>query len=83
MMSQLTTRDEGLNKQLKPQIYQGKGRGQSRNFTIYAIIISEVIKIGTDQIADTEEFSMDKIEVGLDKDKVIGMIIGEEILEAM
>ena len=32
MMSQLATRDKGLNKQFKPKIYQGRGRGQSRNF---------------------------------------------------
>ena len=32
MMSQLTTKDGCLNKQFKPKIYQGRGRGQSRNF---------------------------------------------------
>ena len=32
MMSQLTTKDKGVNRQLKPKIYQGRGRGQSRNF---------------------------------------------------
>ena len=32
MMSQLTTKDEGLNKQFKPKIYQGRRRGQSREF---------------------------------------------------
>ena len=30
MMSQLTTKDECLNKQFKPKIYQGRRRGQSR-----------------------------------------------------
>ena len=29
MMSQLASMDKGINKQLKPQIYQIKGRGQS------------------------------------------------------
>ena len=32
MMSQLTMKDDGLNKQFKPKIYQGRGRGQSRKF---------------------------------------------------
>ena len=31
MMSQLTTKDGGLKKQFKPKLYQGRGRGQSRN----------------------------------------------------
>ena len=30
MMSQLTTKDEGLNIQFKPKIYQGRRGGQSR-----------------------------------------------------
>ena len=32
IMSQLTTKDEGFNKQFKPKIYQGRSRGQSRKF---------------------------------------------------
>ena len=32
MMSQLTIKDEGFNKQFKPMIYQGSRRGQSRKF---------------------------------------------------
>ena len=32
MMSKLTSQDDNLNKQFKPKIYQGKWRGQSRNF---------------------------------------------------
>ena len=28
VMSQLTMKDEGLNKQFKPKIYQGRGRDQ-------------------------------------------------------
>ena len=32
MMTQLTTKDEGLNKQAKPKMYQGRRRGQSRKF---------------------------------------------------
>ena len=32
MMSKLTAKDDGLNKQFKPKIFQGKRRGQTRNF---------------------------------------------------
>ena len=40
---------------------------------INVIMIEEVIKIGTDQIAEIEEFSMDKIEVDLGMDRTIEM----------
>ena len=46
-------------------------------------MIEEVIKIDTDQIVEIEEFSIDKIEVDLGINKIIEMIIGEEILEVM
>ena len=32
MMRQLTMKDKSLNSQFKPEVYQGRGRGQSRNF---------------------------------------------------
>ena len=32
MMSKLTAEDDGLNKQFKSKIFQGKRRGQTRNF---------------------------------------------------
>ena len=32
MMSKLTAKDDGTNKQFKPKIFQSKGRGQTRNF---------------------------------------------------
>ena len=35
MMEKLTTRDNGTNRQFKPQIYQSKTRGQSRHFLWY------------------------------------------------
>ena len=53
MMNKLATRDNGMNRQFKPQIYQSKRRGESRNFLIHVIMIEEMIKIGTDQIAET------------------------------
>ena len=54
---------------------------------INIIKIEEIIKIGIDQIAEIEEFSlvvefsMDKMEVDLGMHKVTGIIIGEETLE--
>ena len=44
---------------------------------IYAIMISEIIRIGTDHIVVTGEISIDKIEV----DQGMNKIIGGEILE--
>ena len=32
MVTKLTTQDDGQDKQFKPKIYQGKRRGQMRNF---------------------------------------------------
>ena len=46
-------------------------------------MINGIIKIGIDHIAEIEEISIDKIEVGLGMNKITGMIIGEEILEVM
>ena len=52
-------------------------------------MIEEIIKIGMDKIVELEEFSlvveisMDKIEVDLGMNKITGMIIGEEKIEAM
>ena len=49
---------------------------------INVIMIEEVIKLGTDLIVEIEEFSLvDKIEVDLAMNKIIEMIIGEEIVE--
>ena len=32
VMSKLTAKDEGTNKQFNPEIFQSKRRGQKRNF---------------------------------------------------
>ena len=51
---------------------------------IHPVMIEEIIKIGTNQIAEIGEFNLvDKVEVGQGMNKIIGMIIGEEILEAL
>ena len=51
---------------------------------ILIIMIEEIIKIDIDQIVEIEEFSLvDKVEVDQAMSKIIGMIIGEEILGVM
>ena len=47
------------------------------NFMIDAIMINEIIKIGTDKIVVTEKISIEKIEVNQGMNK----IIGDKILE--
>ena len=48
------------------------------------IMIKEIIRIGIDQVVETEEFHMDKIiEVDRGMNKAIGMTLEEETLEAM
>ena len=63
MMNQLTTKDKGLNRQFKPRYTKVEAEANPELFTIDAIMISEVIKIGIDQIEEVELFSMNKIEV--------------------
>ena len=47
-------------------------------------MIEEIIKIDIDQIVETGEFNLvDRVEVDQGMSKIIGMIIGEEILEVM
>ena len=51
---------------------------------IYLIMIEEIIKIAIGKIAEIEEFSLvDKVEVDQGMSKIIGMIIGQEILGVM
>ena len=78
MIGKLATRGSRSVRQFKPQIYQGKGRGQNRVIMIDAIIIRKVIRIDTGQIVKIGD-SIDRIEAGLGKNK----IIGEVILEVM
>ena len=72
MMDKLATRDNRINKWFKPQIDQSKRRDRVEIFMINIIMIEEIIKIGSEQI-----------EVDLGMNKIIWMIIGEEILEVM
>ena len=51
-------------------------------FMIHIIMTDEIIKIGIDQIVETGEFNLlDKAEVKQGINRIIRMIIGEEILE--
>ena len=82
MTSKIAVKDDGTNKQFKPQIYQSKRREQTRNF---------YDKCNYDQRNYQNryrsnlvvELSMDKIiELDQGMNKTIGMNIGEKILEA-
>ena len=89
IMSQLTTKDEGLNRQFNLRYTKVEAEANQEIFIIDAIMISEVIKIDIDQIVEIEEcslvvdLSMDKIEVDQGMNKITAMIIGENILEVM
>ena len=56
MMNKLTTQDDSQNKQFKPKIYQGKRRGQTRNFYDRLPMIKAMIKIAIDQTMEIEEY---------------------------
>ena len=46
--------------------------------------MKEIIKIGTDQIVETGEFNLvNKVEVDHGMNRIIGITVGEEILEVM
>ena len=68
---------------LNPRYTKVEVEANPEFFTIDAVMISQVIRIGIDQIAEVEEISIDKIEVDLGMNKITGMIIGEGILEVM
>ena len=79
MIGKLATRDSGAGRQLKPQIYQGRGRGQIEVTMTDAIMISEPIRTKIDKILEIED-SIDRTEVGLDMNKIIGEVISEVTL---
>ena len=84
MSCKLTTRDSRTNRQFKPQIYQCKKGDRVEMFMICIILIEDSLKIGIDKIVETGEFSLvDKVEGDLGMNRIIGIIIGEEILEVM
>ena len=80
MIGKLPARDNGTNRQLKPQFIRAKEGDKVEIFMNQVTMIEEIIKIGRDQIAETGEFKLvDKIEV----DQGMNKIIDEKILEAM
>ena len=79
-MGKLATRDSGKNRQFKPQIYQSKRRGQSRNFydTYYCDRGNYQNRYGS--IPEVKEFNvLSKIEVY----QCMNKPTGEKILEVM
>ena len=72
MIGKLATR------QIKPQIYQGKGRGKIEVIMIDSIIVSGDIRTDVGQIVKIGD-CIDRIKVGIGMNK----IIGEVILEVM
>ena len=80
MIGKLATRDSRTNGQFRPQIHQSRGRGQNRNYN------QRKIRIGTDlitdQIAETED-NIDKMEAGLDMNKILEEVILGETLDIM
>ena len=88
MMSKLTAKDEGTNRQFKPKIFQSKGRARQVISMTDITMMREIIRIGIDQIVEIREFhlvvelSVDKIiEIDQGMNKSIGMTLKEEILE--
>ena len=64
--------------QFKPQIYQGRGRGQNRcNYDRCNYDQQSYQNRYIGQIVETED-SIDRIEVGLGMNKIIGHEISEE-----
>ena len=77
-MGKLVARDSEANRPFKPQIYQSKRRGQSRNFMTHIIMTEESTETDIDLIVMIGEISMNRIEVGQNMNK----ISGEKTLEA-
>ena len=69
MIGKLATRDSGTGRQFKPQIYQNRGRGQNRSSYDRNNYNQWSYQTGIIQIVVTGD-SIDKIEVGLDMNKI-------------
>ena len=79
-MGKLAARDNGNNRQFKPQIYQSRKGDKVEIFMTQINMIGENFNVGIDQTVEIGEFNLlDKIEV----DQGMSKIIGEDILEAM
>ena len=84
MMGKLVTRDNGTSRQFKAQIYQSKRRGQSRKlYDIHNYDRGNYKNRYRSKSGDRRIQFSGQIEVDQGMSKIIGMIIGEEILEVM
>ena len=83
MIRKLTAQGSNQNKLFKPEIYQGKRRGKTRNYSDqgkYKIDTDQIVEIGECHLE--VELSMDRtIEESRDVLTIIEMTLGEEILE--
>ena len=79
-MSQLATRNKGVNRQFEPKINQGRARGQARNYyNNQGYTQWSYQDRYRSSSVETEEINIDRIGVGQNMDQ----IIGEKTLEIM
>ena len=71
MIGKLATRDSGESRQFKPQIHQGRGTGQNRGNYDRCNYDQQIVRKGTGQTVETED-NIDRTEVGLGRNKIIG-----------
>ena len=70
MIGKLVTRDSAASRQFKPEIHQGRGRGQNRgNYDRCTVTISKAIRTDIGHIVETED-NIDRTEVGLGMNKI-------------
>ena len=80
MIGKLATRDSGMNKQLKPQIHQSRGRGQNRNYN-QRNYQNQYRTNNSSNSRDQGQYRQDKSRPRYEK--IIGEVILEETLEIM
>ena len=75
MIGKLATRDSRTNKQFKPQIHQSRGRGQNRNYNYNQRNHQD----RPNNRSNCRNREPDQTEVGLDMNKILGVVSLEEI----
>ena len=70
--------------QYKPQVYQGRNRGQNRDKTIISLETDHSVEIETNHI-EAEEITIEIIDqiIEVDQEKTIDMTIGETTIDVM
>ena len=76
MMGKLAARNSGTGRQFKPQIHQVEAEDKIEVTMTNTIMISEAIRTDIGQILETE-VSIDRTEVGIDMNKIMGEVISE------